>query len=94
MTKGMILNYGQAMKLGGIEDKIELYVRINYPEKSYGTPNNILGRAGHEFSKTTWGKLTKLAKTDEGLQILVNEFNVELLNVKISNGVTLKSIGW
>ena len=89
MTKGMILNYGQAMKLGGIEDKIELYVRLNYPDKSFGSPNNILGRFGHEFSKTTWGKLTKLAKTDEGLQILVNEFNVELLNVKISNGVTI-----
>jgi hypothetical protein len=46
MTKGLILNYGQAMKLGAIEDKIELYVRLNYPDKSYGTPNNILGRAG------------------------------------------------
>ena len=89
MTKGMILNYGQAMKLGGIEDKIELYVRLNYPDKSFGSPNNILGRAGHEFSKTTWGKLTKLGKTDEGLQRLINEFNVELLTVKISNGVTI-----
>ena len=84
MTKGLILNYGQAMKLGAIEDKIELYVRLNYPEKSYGTPNNILGRAGREFSKTTWGKLIKLAKNDEGLQSFVNEFNVELLKVKES----------
>ena len=82
MTKGLILNYGQAMKLGAIEDKIELYVRLNYPDKSYGTPNNILGRAGREFSKTTWGKLIKLAKNDEGLQSFVNEFNVELLKVK------------
>ena len=87
MTKGMILNYGQAMKLAGIEDKIELYVRLNYPDKSYGTPNNILGRAGHNFSKTTWGKLNKLGKTDEGLQRMINEFNIELLNVKESNGV-------
>ena len=87
MTKGMILNYGQAMKLGAIEDKVELYIRLNYPEKSYGTPNNILGRAGHDFSKTTWGKLTKLGKTDEGLQRLINEFNIELLKVKESNGV-------
>lgn len=87
MTKGMILNYGQAMKLAGIEDKIELYVRLNYPDKSYGTPNNILGRAGHNFSKTTWGKLTKLGKTDEGLQRMINEFNIELLKVKESNGV-------
>jgi hypothetical protein len=87
MTKGMILNYGQAMKLGAIEDKIEQHVTINYPDKSFGTPNNILGRAGHEFSKTTWGKLTKLGKTDEVLQSLINEFNVELLNVKISNGL-------
>ena len=87
MTKGMILNYGQAMKLGAIEDKVELYIRLNYPEKSYGTPNNILGRAGHEFSKTTWGKLTKLGKTDEGLQRMINEFNIELLKVKESNGV-------
>jgi hypothetical protein len=87
MTKGMILNYGQAMKLGGIEDKIELYVRLNYPDKSYGTPNNILGRAGHDFSKTTWGKLNKLGKTDEGLQRMINEFNIELLKVKESNGV-------
>ena len=87
MTKGMILNYGQAMKLGAIEDKVELYIRLNYPEKSYGTPNNILGRAGHEFSKTTWGKLNKLGKTDEGLQRLINEFNIELLKVKESNGV-------
>ena len=54
MTKGLILNYGQAIKLAGIEDKIELYVRLNYPDKSYGTSNNILGRAGHNFSKTTW----------------------------------------
>ncbi|MFN5023765.1 MAG: hypothetical protein ACK5EG_06930 [Chitinophagaceae bacterium] len=84
MTKGLILNYGQAMKLGAIEDKIELYVRLNYPDKSYGTPNNILGRAGREFSKTTWGKLIKLAKNDEGLQSFVNEFNVELLKVKES----------
>ena len=87
MTKGLILNYGQAMKLAAIEDKIELYVRLNYPDKSYGTPNNILGRAGHEFSKTTWGKITKLSKTDEVLQSLVNEFNIELLKVKESNGV-------
>ena len=87
MTKGMILNYGQAMKLAGIEDKIELYVRLNYPDKSYGTPNNILGRAGHNFSKTTWGKLTKLGKTDEGLKRMINEFNIELLKVKESNGV-------
>jgi len=87
MTKGMILNYGQAMKLGAIEDKVELYIRLNYPDKSYGTPNNILGRAGHEFSKTTWGKLNKLGKTDEGLQRLINEFNIELLKVKESNGV-------
>ena len=87
MTKGLILNYGQAMKLGAIEDKIELYVRLNYPDKSYGTPNNILGRAGHNFSKTTWGKLTKLGKTDEGLQRMINEFNIELLKVKESNGV-------
>ena len=84
MTKGLILNYGQAMKLGAIEDKIELYVRLNYPDKSYGTPNNILGRAGREFSKTTWGKLIKLAKNDEGLQSFVYEFNVELLKVKES----------
>jgi len=84
MTKGLILNYGQAMKLGAIEDKIELYVRLNYPDKSYGSPNNILGRAGREFSKTTWGKLIKLAKNDEGLQSFVNEFNVELLKVKES----------
>ena len=84
MTKGLILNYGQAMKLAAIEDKIELYVRLNYPDKSYGTPNNILGRAGHNFSKTTWGKLIKLAKNDEGLQSFVNEFNVELLKVKES----------
>jgi len=84
MTKGLILNYGQAMKLGAIEDKIELYVRLNYPDKSYGTPNNILGRAGREFSKTTWGKLIKLAKNDEGLQSFVNEFNVELLKIKES----------
>ena len=84
MTKGLILNYGQAMKLGAIEDKIELYVRLNYPDKSYGTPNNILGRAGRQFSKTTWGKLIKLAKNDEGLQSFVNEFNVELLKVKES----------
>lgn len=84
MTKGLILNYGQAMKLGGIEDKIELYVRLNYPDKSYGSPNNILGRAGREFSKTTWGKLIKLAKNDEGLQSFVNEFNVELLKIKES----------
>ena len=89
MTKGLILNYGQAMKLGGIEDKIELYVRVNYPDKSFGSPNNILGKFGKEFSKTTWGKLTKLGKTDEDLQRLINEFNVELLNVKISNGVTI-----
>ena len=89
MTKGMILNYGQAMKLGDIEDKIELYVMTNYPDKSFGSPNNILGKFGKEFSKTTWGKLTKLGKTDEGLQRLINEFNVELLNVKISNGVTI-----
>jgi hypothetical protein len=75
------------MKLGGIEDKIELYVRLNYPDKSYGTPNNILGRAGHDFSKTTWGKLNKLGKTDEGLQRMINEFNIELLKVKESNGV-------
>jgi hypothetical protein len=75
------------MKLGAIEDKIEQHVTINYPDKSFGTPNNILGRAGHEFSKTTWGKLTKLGKTDEVLQSLINEFNVELLNVKISNGL-------
>ena len=87
MTKGMILNYGQAMELAGIEDKIELYVRLNYPDKSYGTPNNILGRAGHNFSKTTWGKLNKLGKTDEGLQRMINEFNIELLKVKESNGV-------
>jgi len=87
MTKGMILNYGQAMKLGAIEDKVELYIRLNYPEKSYGTPNNILGRAGHNFSKTTWGKLNKLGKTDEGLQRMINEFNIELLKVKESNGV-------
>jgi len=87
MTKGMILNDGQAMKLAGIEDKIELYVRLNYPDKSYGTPNNILGKAGHNFSKTTWGKLNKLGKTDEGLQRMINEFNIELLNVKESNGV-------
>ena len=87
MTKGMILNYGQAMRLGAIEDKVELHVRLNYPDKSYGTPNNILGRVGHEFSKTTWGKLTKLGKTDEGLQLLINEFNIELLNVKVTNGV-------
>jgi hypothetical protein len=88
MTKGMILNYGQAMKLGEIEDKIELFVRIFYPDKSFGTPNNILGRAGHEFSKTTWSKLTKLGKTDEGLQLLINEFNVELLKVKEYNGIS------
>ena len=88
MTKGLILNYGQAMKLGAIEDKVELYIKINYPEKSYGTPKNILGKFGHEFSKTTWGKLTKLAKNDDNLQTLVNEFNVELLNVKISNGIS------
>ena len=82
MTKGLILNYGQAMKLAAIEDKIELYVRLNYPDKSYGTPNNILGRAGHEFSKTSWGKITKLAKNDEVLQSFVNEFNSELSKIK------------
>jgi hypothetical protein len=46
-----------------------------------------LGKFGKEFSKTTWGKLSKLGKTDEVLQSLVNEFNVELLNVKITNGL-------
>ena len=60
MTKGMVLNYGQAMKLGDIEDKIELYVMTNYPDKSFGSPNNILGKFGKEFSKTTWGKSSKL----------------------------------
>ena len=82
MTKGMILNYGQAMKLGAIEDKVELHVRLNYPDKSYGTPNNILGRAGHDFSKTSWGKITKLAKNDEVLQSFVNEFNRELSKIQ------------
>jgi hypothetical protein len=82
MTKGMILNYGQAMRLGAIEDKVELHVRLNYPDKSYGTPNNILGRAGHEFSKTSWGKITKLAKNDEVLQSFVNEFNRELSKIQ------------
>jgi hypothetical protein len=82
MTKGMILNYGQAMKLGAIEDKVELYIRLNYPEKSYGTPNNILGRAGHDFSKTSWGKITKLAKNDEVLQSFVNEFNREFSKIQ------------
>jgi len=82
MTKGIILNYGQAMKLGAIEDKVELHVRLNYPDKSYGTPNNILGRVGHEFSKTSWGKITKLAKNDEVLQSFVNEFNRELSKIK------------
>jgi len=82
MTKGMILNYGQAMRLGAIEDKVELHVRLNYPDKSYGTPNNILGRAGHDFSKTSWGKITKLAKNDEVLQSFVNEFNRELSKIQ------------
>jgi hypothetical protein len=82
MTKGMILNYGQAMRLGAIEDKVELHVRLNYPDKSYGTPNNILGRAGHEFSKTSWGKINKLAKNDEVLQSFVNEFNRELSKIQ------------
>jgi hypothetical protein len=82
MTKGMILNYGQAMRLGAIEDKVELHVRLNYPDKSYGTPNNILGRVGHEFSKTSWGKITKLAKNDEVLQSFVNEFNRELSKIQ------------
>ena len=88
MTKGMVLNYGQAMKLGDIEDKIELYVMTNYPDKSFGSPNNILGKFGKEFSKTTWGKLSKLAKTDEVLLSLVNEFNVELFNIKNNNGLS------
>ncbi len=32
MTKGMVLNYGQAMILGGIEDKIKLHIKLNYTE--------------------------------------------------------------
>ena len=73
-SKGIILNYGQAMKLAAIEDKVKLHIRLNYPDKSYGAPNNILGKSGREFSKTSWDKITKMAKNDEVLQSFVNEF--------------------
>jgi len=82
MTKGIVLNYGQAMKLADIEDKVELHVKYNYPDKYYGKPNNILGRAGREYSKTSWGKISKLAKNDEVLQSFVDEFNRELSKIK------------
>ena len=81
MTKGMVLNYGQAMTLGGIEDNIRLHIKLNYIEMHYGS-KNILGRIGHSFSKTTWDKLIKLSNTDATLKTLINGFNVELSKIK------------
>ena len=86
MTKGMVLNYGQAMILGGIEDKIKSHIKLNYTEMYYGS-KNILGRIGHSFSKTTWDKLIKLSNTDATLQTLINEFNVELSKIKDEVGM-------